>query len=138
MMIVYLPIAFFKDWICNMLRKRSCKSVKGVTLNNESPAGLNSPLKCTVGTTEMELEGTLNRNDSDADFDFSAQEEGTPLVSCHKGDVNTLKLHKKELTSREIAAYGFYIAPIWFVTEVSSLSSFFWASIYSGLVVMTV
>lgn len=117
MMIVYLPIAFFKDWIRNMLRRRSCKSVKGATITNESPAGLNSPLKCTVGSMEMELEGTLNRKDSDADFDFSAQEEGTPLVSSHKGDVNTLKLHAKELTTRQIAAYGFYIAPIWFVTE---------------------
>lgn len=50
-----------------------------------------------------------------ADFDFSAQEEGMPLVSSQKGDINTLKLHK-ELTTREIAAYGFYLAPIWFVT----------------------
>uniref|UniRef100_A0A6N2K348 ER membrane protein complex subunit 7 beta-sandwich domain-containing protein n=1 Tax=Salix viminalis TaxID=40686 RepID=A0A6N2K348_SALVM len=41
------------------------------------------------------------------------------LVSRHKDDLNVLK-HDKELTSREIAMCGFYIAPIWFVTEYLS------------------
>lgn len=128
-MIVYLPIAFFKDLIRNMLRRRSCKSNKGAAINDESAAGLNSPLKCIVDSMEMELKGTLNRKDSDADFDFSAQEEGMPLVSSQKGDDNTLKLHK-ELTTREIAAYGLYLAPIWFVTEVSIFFVYFLRGFY--------
>ncbi|XP_065850631.1 uncharacterized vacuolar membrane protein YML018C [Euphorbia lathyris] len=113
LMVVYLPIAFLKDWICKILKRRSSKSGKASGTINESSDGLSSPLKIF----EMELQGTLTRKDSEADF--SAQEEGKPLVSRFKDDSNVLK-HDKELTTREIATYGFYIAPIWFVTEYLS------------------
>ncbi|XP_021678219.2 uncharacterized protein LOC110663261 isoform X2 [Hevea brasiliensis] len=48
--------------------------------------------------------------------DLSPQVEGRPLIRRRKDDFNVLK-HDKALTRREIATYGFYIAPIWFVTE---------------------
>ncbi|KAA8525503.1 hypothetical protein F0562_007358 [Nyssa sinensis] len=119
LMVVYLPIAFIKDWILNSLRKRSSKSGKNAAVDNESSAGLTSPLKYIGGQKifEMELQGTLNRKDSEEDF--SAQEEGKPLVLKHKDDPEMLK-KDKELTIKEIATYGFYIAPIWFVTEYFS------------------
>ncbi|KAL7164183.1 hypothetical protein ACSBR2_040155 [Camellia fascicularis] len=109
LMVIYLPIAFIKDWIYNMIRKRSCENGKGAAISNESSAGSNM--------FEMELQGTLNRTDSEADL--PAQEEGKPLVPKHKDDVDTLKQHK-QLTAREIAAYGFCIAPLWFITEYLS------------------
>ncbi|GFZ08335.1 EamA-like transporter family [Actinidia rufa] len=120
LMIVYLPIAFIKDWICSIIRKRSCTSGKSAAIADESSsAELSSPLNCIGGhkVFEMELEGTLNKKNSEPDL--AAQEEGKPLVPKHKNDAETLKQHK-ELTTREIAAYGFYIAPIWFVTEYFS------------------
>ncbi|XP_065847974.1 uncharacterized protein [Euphorbia lathyris] len=40
-----------------------------------------------------------------------------PLVSRFEDDSNFLK-HDKELTTREMATYGFYIAPILFVTQL--------------------
>lgn len=118
-MVVYLPIAFIKDCLCNIIRKRSCKNGRSAAISSGSPAGVSSPLKCIGGHKifEIELEGTLNRKDSEVDL--SAQEEGMPLVPKHSDDADTLK-PQKELTSREIAAYGFYIAPIWFLTEVSN------------------
>ena len=119
-MVVYLPIAFIKDWICSLVRKRSCKSEKSAAIIDESSsAELRSPLNCIGGhkVFAMELEGTLNKKNSEPDL--AAQEEGEPLVPKHKNDADTLKQHK-ELTTREIAAYGFYIAPIWFFTEVSN------------------
>ncbi|KAJ6697813.1 SOLUTE CARRIER FAMILY 35 MEMBER F5 [Salix purpurea] len=61
--------------------------------------------------------GTLTKKDSE--LDLASTEEGKPLVSRHKDDLNALK-HDKELTTREIAMCGFYIAPIWFVTEYLS------------------
>ncbi|TYI17590.1 hypothetical protein E1A91_A07G034600v1 [Gossypium mustelinum] len=65
----------------------------------------------------MELQGTLVRKDSDADF--SPHIEGKPLVSKQKDEVQFLK-QDKQLTTSEIATIGFYIAPIWFVTEYLS------------------
>ena len=116
-MVVYLPIAFIKDWLCNFLKRRSPKSGKNAETLNESSAGLNSPLKHIGGQKIFELEhlGTLPRKDSETDY--SVYEEGRPLVSKHRDDTDVLK-QDKSLTTREIAIYGFYIAPIWFVTEV--------------------
>lgn len=80
---------------------------------------LNSPLKYIGGSTifEMEVEGaSLSRKDSDNDI--SKQEEGNPLVPKSRSDILPLK-HETAVTTREVAMYGFYIAPIWFVTEVT-------------------
>jgi solute carrier family 35 protein F5 len=96
LMVVYLPIAFLKDCICNYLRKRSGKNLK------------------SVGSNEIEIQGLLIRKDSE--LDLSAQEEGKPLC---KEDLEVLK-QDKELTTRQVATYGFYIAPIWFLTEYFS------------------
>lgn len=119
LMVVYLPIAFFKDWLCDYLRRRSSKSGKNAENMNESTIGLDSPLKY-IGVQklfETELQGVLTRKDSEADL--SAQEEDRLLVIKHKDDADILK-QDRELTTREIASYGFYIAPIWFITEYFS------------------
>ncbi|KAK3211855.1 hypothetical protein Dsin_016561 [Dipteronia sinensis] len=108
LMVVYLPIAFLKDWFYNFLKRRSSKS--GAESINESSAVQNSPLKHKV--FEMELQGTLNRKDSE--IDLASHEEGRPLVSKLRDDA------QKALTTKEIATFGFYIAPIWFLTEYLS------------------
>ncbi|KAK3020362.1 hypothetical protein RJ639_047815 [Escallonia herrerae] len=117
LMVVYLPIAFVKDWICNLLRKRS--NSKSGTFSNDASSGLSSPLKYTGGQKvyEMEIQASLNRKDSDVDL--SNEEEGKPLVLKRRDDADMVK-QDKELTTREVATYGFYIAPIWFITEYLS------------------
>ncbi|XWS70458.1 hypothetical protein CRYUN_Cryun03dG0050000 [Craigia yunnanensis] len=115
LLVIYLPIAFIKDWLCNLLRRRSSKTVKDIESVDESSVELNSPLRHK--TYEMELQGTLTRKDSGADL--SPHTEGKPLVPKNKDEVHFLK-QDKELTTREIATFGFYIAPIWFVTEYLS------------------
>lgn len=119
LMVVYLPIAFLKDLICNLIRKRSAKSGKNAAVSNQSPSGVSSPLKYLGGQTifEMEIQGSLTRKDSEVDM--SAQEEGILLLPTRKDDDNTIQ-QGKELTTREVAIYGCYIAPIWFVTEYLS------------------
>ncbi|KAK2659952.1 hypothetical protein Ddye_006485 [Dipteronia dyeriana] len=99
LMVVYLPIAFLKDWFYNFLKRRSSKS--GAESINESSA-----------VFEMELQGALNRKDSE--IDLQSHEEGRPLVSKFRDDA------QKALTTKEIATFGFYIAPIWFLTEYLS------------------
>uniref|UniRef100_A0A2P2JLL1 Putative vacuolar membrane protein YML018C isoform X2 n=1 Tax=Rhizophora mucronata TaxID=61149 RepID=A0A2P2JLL1_RHIMU len=115
LMVVYLPIAFIKDWLCNMLKHRASKLGKDAESLNGSSNGFNSPLG--QKHIEMELQGNLTKKDSDANL--LNQAEGMPLISIHKDNLNLAK-HEKELTAREIASYGFYIAPIWFVTEYLS------------------
>lgn len=118
LMVVYLPIALIKDWICNLLKTRSSKIGKNTdSIMDESSCILNSPLKYIEGQKafEMEFQGNFTRKDSEEDF--SAQEDGRPLVPKLKEDTDMLK-QDKALTTREIALCGFYIAPIWFITEV--------------------
>ena len=112
-MVVYLPIAFLKDWLCNLLKRRSSKGGKSAESSGEF-----SPLKYNGGHYELEVQGTLTRKDSEADL--SPHAEGKPLVSRHKDDLHGIK-QEKNLTTKEVARYGFYIAPIWFLTEVRKL-----------------
>ncbi|KAL0447311.1 UNVERIFIED_CONTAM: putative vacuolar membrane protein [Sesamum latifolium] len=117
LMVIYLPIAFFKDWICDFLKRHYRES--GQSGTNDPYPGLGSPLRFIGGQKifEMEIRGSLNRKDSD--LDLSQQEEGKPLVSEH-GDGDRNIRHEKEITTKEIAIYGFYIAPLWFMTEYFS------------------
>lgn len=91
---------------------------------NEFSAGFSSTLKYNGGqkSYELELPGTLTRKDSEADLSPCA--EGRPLVAKHKDDAQILK-QERELTTREVATYGFYIAPIWFITEVRHFLGWF-------------
>ncbi|KAG6772830.1 hypothetical protein POTOM_024255 [Populus tomentosa] len=115
LLVVYLPVAFLKDWTCNLLKRQSSKSGNDAANINGSSDELSSPMSCKI--FEMELQGTLTKKDSE--LDLASSEEEKPLVSRHKDDLNVL-IHDKEPTTREIAMCGFYIAPIWFVTEYLS------------------
>ncbi|KAK4388643.1 putative vacuolar membrane protein [Sesamum angolense] len=117
LMVIYLPIAFIKDWICNILKRRSRKSNQVIA--DDACPGLGSPLKYIGGQKvfEIEIQGSLNRKDSEDDF--SEHEEGKPLVS-KQGDDARHSRPEKAITTKEIATYGFYIAPLWFITEYLS------------------
>lgn len=101
LMVVYLPIAFIKDCIYSYLKRRASRSSKSISTENGA-----------MKMFEIEIQGSINRKDSEGDI--SAQEEEMLLVPADTAKQN------KELTTREVATYGFYIAPIWFVTEYLS------------------
>lgn len=101
LMVVYLPIAFVKDCIYSYLKRRASRSSKSISTENGA-----------MKMFEIEIQGSINRKDSEGDI--SAQEEEMLLVPADTAKQN------KELTTREVATYGFYIAPIWFVTEYLS------------------
>lgn len=98
--------------MCNYIKRRSSKGGKSLESMNEYSGGFGSPLKKNY---ELELQGTLTRKDSEANL--SPHAEGRPLVARHKDDLHGFK-QERNLTTREVATYGFYIAPIWFITEV--------------------
>ncbi|XP_021887755.1 uncharacterized vacuolar membrane protein YML018C [Carica papaya] len=79
----------------------------------------------------MEMHGTLTRKDSETDL--SPDCEARPLVSKHKDDSHMLK-QIKEVTTKEIATFGFYLAPIWFVTEYLSNAALAHTSVASTTV----
>lgn len=117
LMVVYLPIAFIKDLICSSMRKRSSKSgkIRNADIDNTFSDGLDSQnLHEKQKILEMEMQGSLTRRDNEADL---AAEEERSLIAKHKGGMEMLK-QDKELTTKQIALYGFYIAPVWFMTEV--------------------
>ncbi|PKA59176.1 hypothetical protein AXF42_Ash001269 [Apostasia shenzhenica] len=119
LMVVYLPIAFIKDWICNKLRKRSSKVGKSLKSTNQSSAA-NSPAKHREmqKVLHMELQSPLHPKESDLDLSVDQGEEHPFFVKL-KDDVDALD-ESEELSTRDIARYGFYLAPIWFVTEYLS------------------
>ncbi|XP_047969730.1 uncharacterized transporter C405.03c-like isoform X2 [Salvia hispanica] len=101
LMVIYIPIAFIKDWLCSILKKPSKMG------DNVCP-GLGSAHEIF----EIEIQGHISRKDSEIDLD-----EGKPLVSVD--DSRSIK-PEKEITAKEIATYGFYLAPLWFITEYFS------------------
>ncbi|KAH6761415.1 EamA-like transporter family [Perilla frutescens var. frutescens] len=117
LMVIYLPIAFLKDRICNILKKRASK--KGQGMNDDVCPGLGSPLQYIGAQNifEIEIQGHMNRKDSEVDL--TEHDEGKPLVSKQVDDSRSIK-PEKEVTAKEIATYGFYIAPLWFITEYFS------------------
>ena len=115
-MVVYLPVAFFKDWVVDFLRRRSSKSGKNAESVDKFYVRISSPLKGNGMEKNFELElGSANRKDSN--LDISTLAEVKPLVAKYNDNTNVLKAERR-LTGKEIATYGFYIAPIWFMTEV--------------------
>ncbi|CAA0829345.1 EamA-like transporter family [Striga hermonthica] len=114
LMVIYLPIAFIKDCIYNILKRRSRRNDQGEGLC----PGLGSSLNYLGGQKifEIEIQGSLKSKDSD--LDLSKHEEGKPLVSP-QGDAKNIG-PEKEVTTKEIATYGFCLAPLWFITEYLS------------------
>lgn len=106
LMVVYLPIAFFKDWFYRKMKSCSSKRGKSTETDMEPADKLGSPFKFA-----MELEANITRKDSG--LNLSTEEEKALL----DGD---LRKQDKELTTWDIVRYGFYLAPLWFSVEYLS------------------
>lgn len=112
-MIVYLPIALLKDWLLNFLNCRNSKRGDNPNAVDHSSVELQ---KSEVNVaSEIEHQGQLSCKN--CTIDIYSKDEGTPLVAVHIGKENTLKRDRK-FTAKDVAAFGFCIAPIWFLTEV--------------------
>lgn len=119
LMVVYLPIAVLKDWICSRLDINSFKNLCNGSTIAKSSAGLAIPLRINeiCPSSETDTEGSLN-----TDMDLSENEDGWLIITNMEDEVGLLEKNH-ELSSWEIAKCGFYLAPIWFITEYSSNSA---------------
>ena len=121
LMAVYLPIAILKDWICSRLDINSFKNLWNGSTFVKSSAGLDIPLRINEihSSSETDTESGL-----DTDMDLSENEDGWLIITSMADDVH-LREKSRELSSWEIAKCGFYLAPIWFITEVRILNLLF-------------
>ena len=77
---------------------------------------LNSPVKHDEKQDNFQIERQAPLP-QECVMDFCTKEEGSPLVSRNKDIMEALKKDRM-FTSKEIAAFGFCMALIWFATEV--------------------
>lgn len=119
LMVAYLPIAVLKDWICSRLDINSFKNLCNGSTIAKSSAGLAIPLRINeiCPSSETDTESSLN-----TDMDLSENEDGWLIITNMEDEVGLLEKNH-ELSSWEIAKCGFYLAPIWFITEYSSNSA---------------
>ncbi|KAJ3677249.1 hypothetical protein LUZ60_002973 [Juncus effusus] len=117
LMVIYLPLSFLKDWFCALMRKS--KSRNGISDQK--------------GMLEMESLTPLNRKDSGIDISSLKGEETVVLIK--EIQINGDLKEKSEIVStKEIVKYGFYLAPLWFITEYLSNAALLRTSVASTTV----
>ena len=119
LLVLYLPIAFIKNGLFHFIRGRS-NSSDDAENTDKSSFGMDSPIKDDE-VSETENKG-LREEDGNV-MDLKSQEEGMALETEQINiDVDKLK-QCRDLSNKEMARLGFYIAPIWFITEVRTCLS---------------
>uniref|UniRef100_A0A5B7BUE3 EamA domain-containing protein n=1 Tax=Davidia involucrata TaxID=16924 RepID=A0A5B7BUE3_DAVIN len=120
LMVIYLPIAIFKDWICSLLDMNSLENLYNGSPVLNSTAELNIPLRISEmhHTAEGATKGCLI-----SDMGLSETEEGCPLINKNQEDEFHVYKQSCKLNSWEITKCSLYLAPIWFVTEYLSNSA---------------
>ncbi|KAA8535171.1 hypothetical protein F0562_030174 [Nyssa sinensis] len=117
LLVLYLPVAFIGNWLYHFMRCRFCISSDKAETEDKSSTGLESPIKVNGVQEAFGIEHKGSSDGKDDGMDLKLQEEGKALDSEQIIDVDTLK-QDRELTTKETATLGFFIAPIWFLTEV--------------------
>ncbi|KAL5785915.1 hypothetical protein ACOSQ2_008307 [Xanthoceras sorbifolium] len=121
LMVIYLPIAFLKDWMCNILLDgKIFKNLFSDRSATSSSYGLDIPLRINESHHSRE---TNLRSSLISEKDLSEREEGWPLISKGEEDEPHLIDKGGDLNSWEIAKCSLYLTPIWFITEYLSNSA---------------
>ncbi|XP_057487075.1 uncharacterized vacuolar membrane protein YML018C-like isoform X3 [Actinidia eriantha] len=130
LLVLYLPIAFIKNGLFHFIRGRS-NSSDDAENTDKSSCGIESPIKVDEGS-EMENKGP--REEDGNGMELKSQEEGMALETEQINiDVDKLK-QDQELSNKEMARLGFYIAPIWFITEYLTNAALARTSVASTMV----
>lgn len=118
LMVIYIPLSFLKDFICNLLRRNSGSSRASKVMTKSSFGG-SAPLKNGEFQKMLEMESQKTVVINYTDVDLPVLEETKPLI-CGINECDDDVLKEQELSTKEIAMYGLYLCPIWFVTEYLS------------------
>ncbi|WVZ87424.1 hypothetical protein U9M48_034060 [Paspalum notatum var. saurae] len=118
LMVIYLPLSFLKDFIYNSIRRHS-GATSASKVATKSSFGGSAPLtngECKK-MVEMESQKTIVIDFSDVDI--PVLQEAKPLIFGIP-EINDGALKERQLSTKEIATYGLYLCPLWFVTEYLS------------------
>ncbi|KAK1685909.1 hypothetical protein QYE76_046757 [Lolium multiflorum] len=118
LMVIYIPLAFLKDFIYKLLRRNSGSS-RASKVASKSSFGGSAPLKNGEFEKMLEMEPQKTVVIDFADVNLPVLEESKPLI-CGIGEFGDDVLKEQQLSTKEIAIYGLYLCPIWFVTEYLS------------------
>uniref|UniRef100_K3Y828 EamA domain-containing protein n=1 Tax=Setaria italica TaxID=4555 RepID=K3Y828_SETIT len=111
LMVIYLPLSFLKDFIYNSMRQHS-GNTGASKITSKSSFGGSAPLKNGEFQKMLEME-------SQKTIVIPVVEETKPLIYGIT-EINDGILKEKQLSTKEIATYGLYLCPLWFVTEYLS------------------
>ncbi|XP_056176738.1 uncharacterized vacuolar membrane protein YML018C-like isoform X1 [Syzygium oleosum] len=116
LLVFYLPIAFFKDWLLKSLKSHTSESGDSVETVDAICAGPDSPGKNNgkQGNLEMENQEKLTVVDSTGK-ELHLLEEGKAFVLEAKDD--DIVEQEEKLYSKQILKVACILAPIWFVSE---------------------
>lgn len=114
-MVVYLPIAFIKDWFCSLFHIYLLNDIGNGSSVACSSTGLDVPLTINDMYQVPETEASCCLV---TDKDLREREEGWPVL-VRKGEEEPPSPGQNcKLNSLEVAKCSLCLAPIWFVTEV--------------------
>jgi solute carrier family 35 protein F5 len=117
LLVVYLPISFLKDYICDHIQRRRHLTHKSLNLNGIRMSSLpGSPMR-SAGvhkTSDLELEKLIFKKESGGD---ATDPESAHPFALKASSLQALK-DSAVLTTWEIAKMSLFMAPLWFVTEV--------------------
>ncbi|XP_057995282.1 uncharacterized vacuolar membrane protein YML018C isoform X1 [Hevea brasiliensis] len=116
LLVVYLPIAFIKDWLLKFMRHQSSRSDKNEGTTDKPSAGIDCSVKQNKTPDNFEIEFHGTSANKDCAIDLFLKEDGNSLVSQSNNNVDSLKADSK-LTAWETTIVGLCIAPLWFLTE---------------------
>lgn len=117
-MVIYIPLAFLKDFIYKLLRRPSGSS-RASKVASKSSFGGSAPLKNGEFQKMLEMESQKTVVIDFTDVNLPVLGETKPLI-CGIGECDGDVLKEQQLSIKEIAIYGLYLCPIWFVTEYLS------------------
>lgn len=120
LMVVYLPIAFIKDWFCSLFHIYLLNDIGNGSSVACSSTGLDVPLTINDMYQVPETEASCCLV---TDKDLREREEGWPVLVRKGEEEPPLPGQNCKLNSLEIAKCSLCLAPIWFVTEYLSNSA---------------
>lgn len=110
LMVVYLPIAFIKDWFCSLFHTYLFKGVYSGSSVSSSSTGLDIPLTINDVYQGPETEACCCL--------VTDREEGWPVIVKNGDEEPPLLERSCKISSWEVAKCSLCLAPIWFLTEV--------------------
>ncbi|OEL29694.1 putative vacuolar membrane protein YML018C [Dichanthelium oligosanthes] len=117
LMVIYLPLSFLKDIIYNSMRRHS-GNTSASKVTTKSSFGGSAPLKNGEFQKMLEMESQKTIVIDYSDVNIPVVEETKPLF-YEITETNGI-LKEQQLSTKEIATYGLYLCPLWFVTEYLS------------------